>query len=90
MTALAPALAGLEPGFFSSSYARPGTLLRLAWYPPNEDGGVEEAAGEAASEASEAKLRYGAHTDFDGFTLLQREGDCVESPGLEIETAAVT
>ncbi|KAL1521306.1 hypothetical protein AB1Y20_020975 [Prymnesium parvum] len=67
----------LPPGYFDKSFERPGTLLRIAWYPP-------QAPGE---ETAQPQLRYGEHTDFDGFTLLQREGDSADNPGLEIETA---
>jgi isopenicillin N synthase-like dioxygenase len=63
----------LPAGTFAPSFAEPGTLLRLAYYP----------AGAAAPN----QLRYGAHTDYDGFTLLERgeEGGEEGSGGLEIQ-----
>ncbi len=71
----------LPRGHFKDAFARPGTLLRLAWYPSTNSGGDGGAA-------EEPQLRYGAHTDFDGFTILQRAlvdgGDGVD--GLEYET----
>ena len=63
----------LPPGHFAPSYAEPGTLLRLAYYPP----GVAEPG----------QLRYAAHTDYDGFTLLNRglEGATAGERGLELQ-----
>lgn len=59
----------LPPNYFDEFFERPGTLLRVAWYPPTK----------------KQQLRYGAHTDYDGFTILQRhEGD----DGLEIQVGA--
>jgi len=50
----------LPTGFFTAnSYAQPGTLLRVAYYP--------------VSANADAALRYGAHTDYDGFTILNRD-----------------
>lgn len=51
----------LPAGTFAEAYRTPGTLLRLAWYPP-----TSAAIAAAASAAGEQALRYGAHTDFDG------------------------
>eukprot|EP00927_Polykrikos_kofoidii_P050205 TRINITY_DN44125_c0_g1_i1.p1 TRINITY_DN44125_c0_g1~~TRINITY_DN44125_c0_g1_i1.p1 ORF type:complete len:395 (-),score=60.09 TRINITY_DN44125_c0_g1_i1:309-1376(-) len=55
----------LPEGFFDP-YFDPGECsLRLAHYPPIPEGGVPTGA-----------VRYGAHTDYQGFTiLLQDEGD---------------
>lgn len=50
----------LPPKFFHKSFEKPGTLLRLAWYPP-------------FLNRESARQRYGEHTDYDGFTILQRE-----------------
>ena len=73
----------LRDGFFEPHFERPGTLLRLARYPPPPADGATTGGGGA-------QLRYGEHTDFDGFTILQREGDTEEGAegaggGLEIE-----
>jgi len=63
----------LPPAFFTAnSYAQPGTLLRVASYP------VEGA------QADEDTLRYGAHTDYDGFTILNRNDEDI---ALQIQTA---
>lgn len=66
----------LPPAFFDRSFAQPASLLRIAWYPPQAEGSAEGQS-----------LRYGEHTDFDGFTLLHREGDSAdgEMGGLEIQ-----
>ena len=50
----------LPPNYFQESFEKPGTLLRLAWYPPFDGKGC-------------VRQRYGEHTDYDGFTILQRE-----------------
>ena len=68
---LAELALALPPGLFDASYQRPGTLLRIAWYPP--------PAGKADTE----RPLYAAHTDFDGFTLLQR-GEEEAGGGLQI------
>lgn len=44
----------------------PSFALRLAHYPPQEEEGLEEAG-----EASGRSCRYGAHTDYMGFTVLR-------------------
>ena len=77
---------GLPDGYFSPSFGRPGTLLRVAYYPPPEEGAeaeaeaAEEAAavaeGEAAADAGAAasgedRLRYGAHTDVSGLRMAR-------------------
>lgn len=71
----------LSPGFFDESYEKPGTLLKLAYYPA--EGALETV--EVGSAGGEPQQRYGAHTDYDGFTILQREdaGSC--GGGLEIQ-----
>ena len=69
----------LPPGHFDASYERPGTLLRIAWYPPP----AEEGNATAAAADTERQQLYGAHTDFDGFTLLQR-GEEAAGGGLQI------
>ena len=63
----------LPRGHFDASFARPGTLLRLAWYPPSP-------------KTPEGQWRYGEHTDYDGFTILQRaEESAAFGGGLEIK-----
>lgn len=61
---------GLRADFFDAFYAEPEVALRLAYYPPTE--GV--AAG--------GSLRYGAHTDYQGFTILRQDP---QSHGLEVQ-----
>eukprot|EP00667_Euglena_gracilis_P017969 EG_transcript_19026 len=68
---LSAAALGLEPDFFLPSHTPGNLTLRLSHYPvvPSDatsDGGV--------------RLRYGAHTDYTGFTLLFTDG-----PGLEVD-----
>jgi len=84
---LAEAALGLPDGYFMPSYAKPGTLLRLAYYPATA--GIDDGD----DGAGDGTWRYGAHTDYDGFTILQRGdvagpsdmGDGAGSGGLEIE-----
>ena len=61
----------LPPGFFATptdgGYDRPGCLLRLAHYIPIPTDGPEGVAA-----VSENRSRYGAHTDYDGFTILSK------------------
>ena len=70
----------LPTGFFTAdqgSFAHPGTLLRVAHYsalsgadaPP---AGAAGAAADGLHLTGSNRLRYGAHTDYDGFTILQR------------------
>ena len=84
----------LPAGWFTeSSYARPGTLLRLAWYPPTAaktggGGAAEGAASKAAAGGDSSEgTRYGAHTDYDGFTILQRAPSGGDVDGLEMQAA---
>ena len=65
----------LPTGFFTgdgAAYARPGTLLRVAWYPPSDEANVTDVTDASSAASSASRLRYGAHTDYDGFTILQR------------------
>eukprot|EP00939_MAST-03C_sp_MAST-3C-sp1_P003017 g3017.t1 len=64
----------LPRGFFDSCFERPGTTLRLAYYPAVSKVSVEDAVGAT-------RYRYGRHTDYDAFTILQR---CSDDSGLEI------
>ena len=56
---------GLRFDFFDSFYAEPSCSLRLANYPPPQP-----------SDAG--KIRYGAHTDYTGFTILSQSQDGLE------------
>jgi isopenicillin N synthase-like dioxygenase len=60
----------LPADFFDVMYATPSVHLRIAHYPAQ----IAESA-----EAAGAHQRYGAHTDYQGFTLLRQD-----SPGLEV------
>lgn len=74
----------LPHGYFKPSFAQPGTLLKLAYYP---------AAGKLLSVEGEGEpqQRYGAHTDYDGFTILQRDAaDAAGGGGLEIQRDGCT
>jgi isopenicillin N synthase-like dioxygenase len=84
---MSAAALGLEPGFFARFHAPADCSLRLAHYPPigeAEDGAVAAGA-----------LRYGAHSDYQGFTILLQdpadEGKA-DAGGLEVQarTAAAT
>ena len=91
----------LPPHHMHKPFEKPGTLLRFAYYPPvgrkagakpAGKGSAKAAAKGSAKAASKAgtpanpALRYGEHTDYDGFTILQREGDeGGDNGGLEIE-----
>lgn len=89
LMALSEVALGLPCGFFGPAYKRPGVLLRLAYYPP-----VSESEGDGGKEnnnnSPNAQQRYGPHTDYDGFTILQRDSvDSVDGAsgggGLEIK-----
>ena len=75
LQSLAELALGLPTGFFDASYRRPGTLLRLAFYPPTVGSSVfsdNSGAEESGQIEPPTAWRYGAHTDYDGFTILQR------------------
>ncbi len=76
---LMEAALNLPPHHMHVPFERPGTLLRFAYYPPTPP------AAYGAGGAAPPSLRYGEHTDYDGFTILQRHGDDGVSGGLEIE-----
>jgi len=64
---------GLEPSYFDEYYTEPASVMVLSHYPPL---------------AKDTKLRYRAHSDYSGFTvLLQDEEDCEADVqgGLEID-----
>jgi len=67
---------GLDPGFFDPFYTTPANILVLSHYPPLRPLNVPDG-----------KLRYRAHSDYTGFTiLLQDEEDHDGLPGgLEID-----
>lgn len=70
----------LPSGFFQEPFETPGTLLKLAYYPADGDLSTVE------SDTGAAQQRYGAHTDYDGFTILQRDpADGFTGGGLEIQ-----
>ncbi|KAJ3210380.1 hypothetical protein HK099_008261, partial [Clydaea vesicula] len=64
----------LEENFFKSFFKNPSCSLRLAFYPKIEK----------IKEGTEIdyfpQTRYGAHTDYTGFTILRQD----ENPGLEV------
>ncbi|HWH82583.1 MAG TPA: 2OG-Fe(II) oxygenase family protein [Burkholderiaceae bacterium] len=62
---ISAAALGLQAGFFEPYYRRMATSLRLAHYP------------EQPTEPKPGQLRYGAHTDYMGFTLLLQD----DAPG---------
>lgn len=62
----------LPEGYFTPPFSHPGTLLRAAYYPPRKEAETQAAEAKAVGMATEPQLRYGAHTDYDGFTILQR------------------
>ena len=63
----------LPPAHFAPYYTMPGCNMRLAYYPPGN--------------ALDGQLRYGAHTDYEGFTILQRGEEAAEegNGGLEVK-----
>lgn len=69
LMALSEEALGLSSGFFTSSFEHPGTLLRLAYYPPC----LEEPVDSKDRDKEAVQQRYGAHTDYDGFTILNRD-----------------
>lgn len=71
MMELSAAALGLPADFFEDTYGggRGEMHLRLAHYPP------------VLSPADPGQLRYGAHTDYTGFTILRQDD---EVSGLEV------
>ena len=73
----------LDQDYFDSFYSPGDCALRLAHYPPLpslSSGGVLEG-----------QLRYGAHTDYQGFTVLlqdHRDVGQLDAGGLEVQVAA--
>eukprot|EP00947_MAST-08B_sp_MAST-8B-sp1_P003360 g3360.t1 len=71
---------GLPCLFFDNFYGRPGgrtgaNALRLAYYPPVDTAceGAQSADGKGSGGNSGTQSRYGAHTDYQGFTLLRAD-----------------
>lgn len=62
---------GVDPAFFDVFHDEPANVLRFAHYPPLPE------------TVAEGQLRYGAHTDYTGFTILAFEDDD-EPSGLEV------
>jgi isopenicillin N synthase-like dioxygenase len=67
---------GLQPDFFDAYYNPPASVVVVNHYPPVEPLNLKEGT-----------LRYRAHSDYTGFTvLLQGEGDHLEGAGgIEID-----
>ena len=66
---------GLPGAYFDAAFERPKCNLRLAHYPPMPADADERAPG---------VLRYGAHTDYTGFTILRPDPEII---GLEAQAA---
>eukprot|EP00510_Aplanochytrium_minuta_P002896 CAMPEP_0184005836 /NCGR_PEP_ID=MMETSP0954-20121128/300_1 /TAXON_ID=627963 /ORGANISM="Aplanochytrium sp, Strain PBS07" /LENGTH=315 /DNA_ID=CAMNT_0026284201 /DNA_START=86 /DNA_END=1033 /DNA_ORIENTATION=- len=62
---------GISEDFFTDFYSPPDTSLRLSHYPPLPD------------KIEDGQMRYGAHTDYTGFTFLYLP-DAEACSGLEI------
>jgi isopenicillin N synthase-like dioxygenase len=60
---------GLDPEYFDRFFAPGDYSLRLAHYPP------------MMAEAAPGQLRYGAHTDYQGFTVLLQDDRCAMGRG---------
>lgn len=74
--AISAAALSLPDGHFDETYSREAKCnLKLAWYPA-------EAGACASFSASSATMRYGAHTDYTGFTILRQDPSV---GGLEVE-----
>merc|ERR1719203_1641701 len=69
---------GVDPAYFEPFYKNPASVLVISHYPPLR----------SPLEVQDGKLRYRAHSDYSGFTILcQDEDDWNEngSAGLEID-----
>uniref|UniRef100_A0A7S0JJA6 Fe2OG dioxygenase domain-containing protein n=1 Tax=Calcidiscus leptoporus TaxID=127549 RepID=A0A7S0JJA6_9EUKA len=64
----------LPSDYFAPHFAQPETHLRLAYYPP---------VGASPESRPSGSSRYGAHTDYTGFTILRQDP---RVPGLEVQT----
>jgi isopenicillin N synthase-like dioxygenase len=65
----------LPQGQFDAAYAEPKCNLRLAYYPPQDPDVSKRPGGQ----------RYGAHTDYTGFTILRPDPSV---SGLELQLAS--
>ena len=78
---MSAAALGLEPGFFTQFHSPADCSLRLAHYPPIGD--------DDASDKVAGALRYGAHSDYQGFTILlqdPRDEGKLDAGGLEVQS----
>ena len=64
---------GLPKGYFSPFFTPPGNAFRLAYYPAQDK-----------KKPADKQMRFGAHTDYTGFTLLKQDD---EVGGLEVFNA---
>ena len=74
---MSAAALGLEPGFFARFHSPADCSLRLAHYPP------------IGPTAQVGALRYGAHSDYQGFTILLQDWEDegrAGSGGLEVQS----
>ena len=67
---------GLPRDYFTPYFKEPECTIRLAYYPPQDK-----------VKPKENQMRYGAHTDYTGFTFLRPD---VEVGGLEIMDPATS
>lgn len=68
---------GLDPSYFDSFYTSPASVMVLSHYPPL-----------GTLDLPDGKLRYRAHSDYSGFTVLLQDDDDFgsgEAGGLEID-----
>ena len=79
----------LPAGFFAPFYAGAPNFLRLAYYAPGTTsaGGVGGSGGGGGGDGGgcggDDTMRYGAHTDYQGFTILSQD-----APGLEVQMSS--
>ena len=64
---------GLPKDYFTPFFTKPDNSLRLAYYPAQDK-----------EKPSANQMRYGAHTDYTGFTILKQDD---EVEGLEVFSA---